>query len=207
MRHYPLLYPGATAVLPPQLFGAVEYYRLMSRFDSVFVDASMRFDKRMKSVHRFSIVDAPGVQTLTVPVSKPAGPVRWCDATVSDHGKWWLSMPNALATAYSRSPFFEYYIDRFLPLLSQDSVGLPVTELCARADSIVRQILDIDCSMVDVFPSAGVKDYRRSDFGAELAPASPYWQLRASERGFTPGLSVLDLIFNLGPEACLYLAE
>ena len=71
MRHYPLLYPGATAVLPPQLFGAVEYYRLMSRFDSVFVDASMRFDKRMKSVHRFSIVDAPGVQTPPFRLTAP----------------------------------------------------------------------------------------------------------------------------------------
>ena len=97
MRHYPLLYPGATAVLPPQLFGAVEYYRLMSRFDSVFVDASMRFDKRMKSVQRFSIVDAPGVQTLTAPVSKPAGPVCWCGSSWSAQGEWWLAVHYGLA--------------------------------------------------------------------------------------------------------------
>ena len=61
MSHYPLLCPGTRALLPPRLFGSVEYYRLMSRFENVEVDGSMRFDKRMKSVHRFSIIDAPGV--------------------------------------------------------------------------------------------------------------------------------------------------
>lgn len=203
MRHYPLLCPGAALLLPPMLFGPVEYYRLMSRFEYVKVDDTMRFDKRMKSVHRFSIVDAPGVQLLTVPVSKPGGPVRWCDVTVSDHGKWWLSIPNALATAYSRTPFFEFYIDRFMPLLSQDSVGLPVTVLCDRADALVRRILDIDYA--DTAGAASVADYRRTDF--EEIPAMPYPQLRQDEKGFVPGLSVLDLIFNLGPEACLYLAE
>lgn len=203
MRHYPLPCPGTTLLLPPKLFGPVEYYRLMSRFEYVKVDDTMRFDKRMKSVHRFSIVDAPGVQLLTVPVSKPDGPVRWCDVTVSDHGKWWLSLPNALATAYSRTPFFEFYIDRFLPLLSQDSVGMPVTELCARADTLVRHILDIEY-MADIV-TGKTYDCRRTDFDA--MPATPYPQLRQLEKGFVPGLSILDMIFNLGPESCLYMSE
>ncbi len=203
MSHYPLLFPGARAVFPPMLFGTVGYYRQMCRFEDVSVDYGMRFDKRMKSVHRFNIIDAPGVQVLTVPVSKPGGPVRWCDVTVSDHGKWWLSMPNALATAYSRTPFFEFYIDRIAPLLSQDSVGMPVTELCARADALVRKILDIEFTPLP--ENAAIVDCRKSDFETSVIP--PYWQLRQSEKGFVPGLSVLDLIFNLGPEACLYLAE
>ena len=38
---------------------------------------------------------------------------------------------------------------------------------------------------------------------AEAAP--PYWQLRAPQFGFLPGLSILDLIFSLGPESALYI--
>ncbi|MDE6818510.1 MAG: WbqC family protein, partial [Muribaculaceae bacterium] len=38
--------------------------------------------------------------------------------------------------------------------------------------------------------------------GCELAP---YWQVRADRLGFIPGLSILDSIFNLGPEARLLL--
>jgi len=203
MSHYPLLYPGARAVFPPRLFGSVGYYRRMCRFEDVVIDYGMRFDKRMKSVHRFSIIDAPGIQTITVPVSKPAGPVRWCDVTVSDHGKWWLSIHNALATAYSRTPFFEFYIDRIVSLLSQDSVGMKVTELCARADTMVRKILDIEFTTLP--ENSGIIDLRQTDLDSAVIP--PYWQLRQAEKGFVPGLSVLDLIFNLGPEACLYLAE
>lgn len=204
MKHYPLLYPGTEVLLPPQLFGSVAYYRLMSRYERARVDTELRFDKRFKSVHRFAIVDAPGVQLLTVPVAKPAGECVWNDVTVSDHGKWWLPMPNALATAYSRTPFFEFYIDRLLPLFSEDIVGLPVTELCARADAIVRGVLcmeDSDGIVTDT------DDYRRRPFDEVLGEPAPYSQLRSGTIGFTGGLSVLDLIFNMGPESCLYLTE
>lgn len=39
----------------------------------------------------------------------------------------------------------------------------------------------------------------------EASQMPPYWQVRGSIHGFMADLSVLDLIFNLGPEAPLYL--
>jgi hypothetical protein len=49
-----------------------------------------------------------------------------------------------------------------------------------------------------------VVDWREVVERIEGAPL-PYWQVRGAVQGFTPNLSVLDLIFNLGPEAPLYL--
>ncbi|MDE6145308.1 MAG: WbqC family protein, partial [Muribaculaceae bacterium] len=37
----------------------------------------------------------------------------------------------------------------------------------------------------------------------ELWMPEPYWQVRADRLGFIPNLSILDLIFNLGPETAL----
>ena len=203
MSNYPCIAPGTTLLLPPQLFGHVDYYRLMSRYERAYIDTSMLFDKRLKSTHRFDIVDAPGKVSLTVPVSKSGGRVPWSEVTVSDHGKWWLSMPNALATAYSRSPFYEYYADAVLSILSDRYIGAPITAMCGDADTLVRRILDIDTQIVDK-PSEPTADYRRA--AIDTPSSAPYWQLRTLQRGFTPHLSILDLIFNLGPEACLYLA-
>lgn len=50
-------------------------------------------------------------------------------------------------------------------------------------------------------------DLRRTPDTA-LAPyalAAPYWQVRAASLGFIPGLSIVDLLFNLGPEAQLLI--
>ena len=38
-----------------------------------------------------------------------------------------------------------------------------------------------------------------------LPEIPPYYQVRQGQLGFIGGLSILDLLFNLGPEALLYL--
>ena len=203
---------GSCALLPPQLFGSVGYYRVVAEFPAVCVDNAMRYDKRFKSVHRFEIADASGPLRLTVPVSRPEGAfergnLRWQDVLVSAHGRWWEVIPTALESAYGRTPFFEFYIDRLMPLFAPRPLeGTEmITDLCGRADRAVRSILGFDAPIVaaDSLDNYIVEDFRRADFGA-LCPARPYWQVRADRFGFRPGLSVLDLIFNLGPEAPLY---
>lgn len=205
---------GSCALIPPQLFGSVGYYAVVARFPAVCVDDTMRYDKRFKSVHRFEIADASGRLRLTVPVSRPEGAfelgnLRWRDVTVSAHGRWWEVVPVALESAYGRTPFFEFYIDRLMPLFAPRPLerAETITDLCRRADAFVRAVIGLDAPVLtpDSIEGMEVEDFRRADFGA-LSPARPYWQLRADRFGFMPGLSVLDLIFNLGPEAALYFA-
>ncbi len=199
------LYPGRVAVLPPQLFGSVAYYALMARYGAAYVDNELRYDKRFKSVHRFDIASTRGRISLTVPVSRPEGATRWCDVKVSAHGRWWETMPDTLATAYGRTPFFEFYIDRLMPVFSEPT-GQSITELCDMADSIVRSTLGI-CTRTQEAPAADCADsFLRKGF-EEYAPSSQYWQVRGQELGFIPGLSILDLLFNLGPEAAIFLTK
>lgn len=205
---------GACALLPPQLFAPVGYYAIVAQFPAVCVDCDMRYDKRFKSVHRFEIADASGRLRLTVPVSRPEGAfaqgnLRWSDVLVSAHGRWWEVIPVALESAYGRTPFFEYYIDRLMPLFAPRPLDRPetITDLCLRADRAVRAIIGLDAPVLpsEALGQMEVEDFRRVDFAA-LSPRRPYWQLRADRFGFLPGLSVLDLIFNLGPESPLYFA-
>ncbi len=139
------LYPGRVAVLPPQLFGSVAYYATDGALrGAAYVDNELRYDKRFKSVHRFDIASTRGKISLTVPVSRHEGATLWCDVKVSAHGRCRETMPDTLATAYGRSPFFEFYIDRLMPVFSEPT-GQSITELCDMADSIVRSTLGI-CS-------------------------------------------------------------
>lgn len=202
----------ACAILPPQLFGSVGYYALVASFPHVCVDYAMRYDKRFKSVHRFEIADAAGTSRITVPVSRPeggfaAGNLRWNQVLVSAHGRWWEVALIALESAYGRTPFFEFYVDRFRPLFAPRPLEEPemITDLCRRADRLVRAILGLDAPVLDMNTLAGYEctDFRKADF-ADFAPDREYWQLRSDKFGFRHNLSILDLIFNLGPEAPLY---
>ena len=107
------------------------------------MDWDTAFDKRDKATHRFTIADTRGRLDLTVPIAKPASSrCRWSEIGVSTHGAWWDVHRVALESAYGRTPYFEFYIDRFLPMLS---VGVTdrYPRLCDLASAWDEQIADI----------------------------------------------------------------
>jgi hypothetical protein len=198
-----------------QLFGPIDYWLRRGAMEPVADDAL--FDKRRKEVHRYTIADVNGPLTLTVPIVKPHGlqNATWQDVRLSDHGQWWHVHRISLESAYGRTPFFEFYIDRFLPFLSREAVD--------RFPSIIAYDRAIDAEISRILfpkglPSTGAPDQTSkgatssefctpSDREGEVhaMDAVPYWQPRQERFGFLPGLSILDLIFCLGPEAALYL--
>lgn len=215
MLHPLVIYPDRNVVVPPRYFGSVQYYAVAASFGNVTVDTAMRFDKRHKAVHRCRIVDTRDEIDLTVPVAHPtARPANaatrpgltWHDIPVSTHGRWWHTHLTALESAYSRTPFFEYYIDRLSPVFRHDYAACPmsVAGLAARCDTIVRSILGLPAAVYSHLQTASPTPH--SSFVMPTAgDAVPYWQIRADRLGFRGGLSILDLIFNLGPEAPLLL--
>lgn len=173
------------------------------------MDWSRPFDKRDKDTHRFTIADTHGPLLLTVPVTKPpTSRCRWDEIDVSTHGAWWDVHRVALESAYGRTPYFEFYIDRFIPMLTA-GVTERFSKLCSLAEAWDREIRDI----LGLTPDAGnawQADRDSADARNETVlnhRFKSYRQIRSASLGFIPGLSVLDLIFNLGPEAQIYLND
>jgi len=206
--------PGAV-LLPPRLFAPVAYYAVAARYGTVAVDAGMRFDKRCKAVHRYRIADTRGPLELTVPVARPSGSSSaagcpWDAVPVSAHGQWWQTHITALESAYGRTPFFDHYMEQLGPLFAprpladNDTAGL----LCLHAHSTVCRFLGLDVREVTpeeaMACGEGCDDFRKS---MPTVSETEYWQVRRHLLGFIPGLSILDLIFNLGPEAPLALLD
>ncbi|MEZ3559251.1 MAG: WbqC family protein [Duncaniella sp.] len=201
----PILYPSVHLTLPPRLCGGIELYVRAWAAGSYAMDWDTAFDKRDKATHRFTIADTRGRLDLTVPIARPASSrCRWSEIGVSTHGAWWDVHRVALESAYGRTPYFEFYIDRFLPMLT---VGVTdrYPRLCDLASAWDEQIADILGLTRDDAREATEHDSRLKE-AADLQ-ILPYRQVRASRLGFLPGLSVLDLIFNLGPESQIYLND
>lgn len=191
---------STTLYLPCRLAPTPAFYRALSAHPGpVVICCAERFDKRCKAAHRFVIADTRGPLDLTVPIAKPYGRT-WASTRLSTHGSWWETIPAALESAYGRTPYFEFYAPDLLPLLSDPAAFGSVGHLNAAVDSFVRRALGLNDKQVSY------------SFDPSLHPVpvpgfepAPYWQVRADRLGFIPGLSILDPLFNLGPETALLL--
>lgn len=200
---------GAVVAFEPRLLPSAAYYARMAMAPRVLIDTTLRYDRRNKGVHRTTVADTRGALQLTVPVAKgDRRPAQWRDVAVSDHGRWWDSFRVTLESAYGRTPFFEFYIDDFLPFLTEEyATSAPgIIDMDVVLDAIVRRILLIDADVAySPADCAGSEIIRSTSLPEPVM--KPYWQVRTDKFGFIPSMSVVDLIFNLGPEAALYLRE
>lgn len=212
IKHPLCKYPGKAIILPPAYCGDIIRFALISAHSTVIIDGWSRFNKRHKSTHRCTIAGPNGVQRLTVPVTKP---LQWhttslADVEVSTHGDWWLVHWGALEAAYGRTPFFEYYADDLRGAFNGHITAL--VDLDAMIDRFAIHALgltDVSYHVMNSMPEAdslpplsgiGINDLA-------LDHEIPYYQIWQNRFGFQSGLSILDLIFNMGPEAPLYLAR
>ena len=210
-------YNDTTLVLPPALCGSIGYYALLASHKNVVIDRYCRYDKRRKLMHRYDIADVNGRLTLTVPITKPRIGATWNDAGVSAHGGWWNIHKVALWSAYGRTPFFEYYIDELMPYLQPRDGVQPesLMDLNTGIDAIIRRIAGIESNVryeltaeekeLITNGDKSIIDHRNSNF--ELEQPIEYYQVRATQQGFIPNLTMLDLIFNMGPETPLVLKK
>ena len=209
-----------TALLQTTYFGPVQWYQKLNRYDRCIIE---QYDSYQKQTYRNRcvIATANGTQALTVPVENEKNEkclVR--DIRISDHNQWRRVHWNALQSAYSESPFFEYYADDIRPFFEQKYEFLVdfnenIRETVCRLIDIHPQVEYSSCWTKGEAPDliddlSGMADFR-DVISAKHPQADPtftaksYWQVFQHKHGFLPNLSILDLLFNMGPESVFYL--
>jgi len=211
-----------TALLQTTYFGPIQWYQKLYRYDHCLIEQYDSFQKQTYR-NRCVIATANGVQALTVPVEHQANSQEpkangqfVKDLRISDHNQWRRVHWNALQSAYSESPFFEYYADDLHLFFEQKY------EYLLDFNEAIRQKV---CELIDIHPqvtyttdytssvshqSSAITDFRdvinakHPQADAEFT-AKEYWQVFQHKHGFLPNLSILDLLFNLGPESIFYL--
>lgn len=197
-----------SCILSTAYFGPVQWYQKLYRYDRVLIDVQESFQKQTFR-NRCQIATTQGIQALTVPV------VHGTDNHVqsigiSDHGNWRHLHWQALQTAYGDSPFFEYYEDDIRPFFTERNWE----RLVDYNDAICRKM----CDLLDIHPNCErctMHDEQNKDFRTAINPKHPqpdpdfaprpYYQVYRQKHGFLPNLSILDLLFNMGPESIFYL--
>lgn len=178
-----------------------------------------RCDNYLKQTYRnrSTIGGANGGMDLSIPIEKPtSGRAVMRDIRISDHGNWRHLHWNALLSAYRSTPFFEYYADDFAPFYEKPAEFL--FDFNEELRQLISPLVGVDTPLyytdeyIDEVP-ANLLDLRerihpKKEIGSGAAfPTKPYYQVFSSKFGFQPNLSIVDLLFNMGPEAELILRD
>lgn len=200
-----------TALLQTTYFGPVQWYQKLNRYDHCVIEQHDTYQKQTYK-NRCVIATANGLQALTVPVEVSSNREEVKDVRISDHNNWRKVHWHALQSAYSESPFFDYYVDDIRPFFEKKYAFLIDFNEAIRQK--MCELLDIETSVSYssgfMVHGSGFKDFReviRAKHPQEDAEfeARPYWQVFQHRYGFQPNLSILDLLFCMGPESVFYL--
>ena len=217
----------STAYFPP-----VAWFALLARDmtlspdrvspSTVYLEACETYQKQSYR-NRSYILAGDGVQMLQVPVVH-AGSMRICEVQVDWSTPWLVRTQRALDAAYYTSAYYEYYRDDLFAVMSArpDRLwdwNLSLIRFLMEKTGVASSLVPTESFSVPAGDRMAACPMDPDDFRfvihpkrpdtvlADLGLDRPYYQVFADRFGFTPDLSVLDLLFNEGPDSLLWLKQ
>jgi hypothetical protein len=194
-------------ILPTSYFPSIFQMALQAKTDLITIEAKEHFIKQSFR-NRCEIYSANGKLGLVVPIKKWKNHTPIEEIKISSEDNWQNIHWKSITSAYRTSPFFEFYEDEVKPLffLNEDKLIIRNTLILKELNAILGIKQSIEFSKdYEVFE----KDYRILIHPKMTIPTTQnfptYLQVFGDKGGFIPNLSILDLLFNLGPESKTYL--
>jgi len=198
----------STAYLPN-----INFFEEILRSEKIFIEKYGNFPKQTYR-NRTYILSANGVMPLVVPVNKGrSGKILTKDITLNYDENWQKQHFRSIMSAYKSAPFYDFFIDEFLiffekkykflidfnfDILLKINKLLHIEKEIGFTDEFVK---NVDINTKDLRFSLNFKNFDKQIITSQ----KPYIQVFADRFDFVPNMSIIDLIFNLGPEARTYL--
>lgn len=191
---------------------------------AVYIEACENYQKQSYR-NRCRFYGAEGVQTLSFPIIHKNGTHKQPISEICvDYSTPWLQQhQKAIISAYRTSAYFEYYMDELFAIMDSRPERLFDLNLNLIRFFIEKTGITVDLRTTEDYSRDGVlisqdgstvicEDLRETihpkrpdtilkDYGLE----KPYFQVFAPKHGFIRNLSIMDLLFNEGPDSILYL--
>ena len=200
-------------VFPALYNGPINYYARLVRHEELILE---QHDSYLKQSYRNRclIMGPNGVMALSIPVIHTHGVKPLLKDIRIDYDSPWNKIHwKSLVASYASSPFFEYLADELAPFYEKKftfllDLNIELTEfsleqvgkvLPIRRSDRFKEIADDQDPRYFIHPK---KD--QADLDPGFQPEA-YQQVFSDRLGFQSNLSILDLIFNVGPDALSYL--
>ncbi len=196
-------------LLSTAYFPNIEYCSKLISNQTIFIEQHEHFIKQTYR-NRAVILAANGPVPIIVPVVKGRGPkIKIKDLQISYDENWQRNHWRTIFSAYNSSPFFEFYADDFEPFFQKKHQFL--LDLNMDILKTIFDLLEID---PELFLTGNFEKVPENtlNFREKIHPkirfsdksnckSIEYTQVFSDKLGFASNLSILDLLFNTGPQA------
>ncbi len=190
----------------------------------VYIEACENYQKQSYR-NRCRFYAADGVQALSFPIIHEGGTHKLPISEVRvDYSTPWLQQhKRAIVSAYRTSAYFEYYQDELFAVMDERPERLIDLNMALLRFFIEKTGLAVDLRMTSEYSPEGIAaggdgsvavcddlrevihPKRPNGILADLGLEKPYFQVFSRKYGFKSDLSIMDLLFNEGPDSILYL--
>ena len=187
------------AILPISYFGPIAYYKLLYSHDCI-IEQHENYQKRTIR-NRTKILSSNGVLVLSVPLCKGKTQSLITQAQISYDEPWAAHHLKSIRSAYSSAPYFHYYFESISAIINHNYKTL--FELNLATITFIKEkglIEGYELTTEYLHKYASEISDHRSEKEWKNKANTPYIQVFESKFGFSPALSILDALFNLGPE-------
>ncbi len=196
-------------LLPSTYFGSTFWYAMFLLGEEVQIESHENFKKQTLR-NRCEILGPNGKQSLVIPVLNKNSKSGIQNMELNHKENWAWNHFHSIQSAYGKSPFFEYYKDALEALYLEaenhnlwtwNQACLQLTLKWLKEDKSPKTT----DSYMSNFDGLDARDWFKPSKPVIDAPSSRYLQVFSDRFEFISNLSILDLVFNLGPQARNYL--
>ena len=194
----------------PTYFPNIAHFVAMVNSEVLLLEVCDNYQKQSYR-NRTEIYAANGKLALTVPVKyTQKNRQLYKDVKIANEENWQQQHLKSLQSAYSMSPFFEFYIDDLIRLFEKNFDY--ILDFNLECFDTLKECLQLDVTTMQTIlfekEPEDKKDFRKMvNRNFEVNSLQPYTQVFTEKYGFIPNLSILDLLFNEGPSTTLYLKK
>ena len=195
-------------LLYPTYFPNIASYIVMAQAERLVFEVQDSYQKQTYR-NRCYIYGANGKLGLHIPVQYSQKNRQNTSEILIDNSSNWQSIHwKSLESAYKTSPYFEYYQDDLVSLFTTKKESL--LEFNLECIEIINSCLNLSIKYsksLEFNKEKQQKEYRylvnaRKESEIKI---NPYIQVFQEKHGFINNLSILDLLFNEGPNAKSYI--
>jgi hypothetical protein len=183
-------------VLPLYLLPSLDWFAEAIGAEVLTLGDEEQFTKQTER-NRLNYGTFQGTKTFSIPIIHSSTSRGYNEVLISYETNWPQQLVNALRTAYGKSPFFEYYGYRFEAIILSKPSNLWTLNF-----NLLNEI--INCLKIDI----PILVQKIKAINSEtLHEVIPYYQVFSEKIEFQPNLTILDLIYNEGPDAIYVLRK